>query len=305
MFKQRPYRGDADKILMLETAHHAGPTATHVVDLPYRLSSWSLDDPENVGLWEDETGKLAAWATFQFPMWFVDVAFDVRYDSPELQSQVLAWVDEKAAGWAVTSKARPCWFINVYSSQSGFIARLEQAGFRSQENVPGNPWSKVALELARPLLDPGPLPEGFSIRPLKGQAELEAAVALHRACFDSGNMTLAWRERLIQAPHYRPDLDLVVEALDGRLAGFWLGWFDQAGPGGQPTGQVEPMGVHPDFRQLGLGRKVLIAGLHNLKAAGAASIIVETDDYRNAAHSLYLSAGFELVQKVLIYRKNF
>lgn len=300
MFKQRPYRGEADKLLMLATAHHAGPTATHVVDLPYRLSSWSLDDPENVGLWEVENGKLVAWAVFQFPMWFVDVAFDVRYDSPELQNQVLAWVDEKATGWAVTSKARPCWFINVYASQSGFIERLAEVGFRSQEKVAENPWSKVALEL-KYLPDFIPLPEGFSIRPLKGKAEVEAAVALHRACFDSDNMTLAWRERLFEAPHYRPDLDLVVAGPDGRLAAFWLGWFDPA----IATGQVEPMGVHPNFRKLGLGRSLLIAGLHHLKAAGAASIIVETDDYRNAAHSLYLSVGFELVEKVLIYRKNY
>ena len=34
----------------------------HVVDLPYRLSSWALDDPDNVGLWLNEHGELRAWA---------------------------------------------------------------------------------------------------------------------------------------------------------------------------------------------------------------------------------------------------
>jgi uncharacterized protein YfaA (DUF2138 family) len=33
----------------------------HVVDLPYRLSSWALDDPENVRLWTDAEGRLLAW----------------------------------------------------------------------------------------------------------------------------------------------------------------------------------------------------------------------------------------------------
>lgn len=34
---------------------------THVADLPYRLSSWAFDYPENVGLWVDAEGKLAGW----------------------------------------------------------------------------------------------------------------------------------------------------------------------------------------------------------------------------------------------------
>src|SRR5262249_3582046 len=163
----RPYQGEPDKLLMLEVAHRSGEAATHVVDLPYRLGSWSLDDPENVGLWEDAEGKLVAWAAFQFPMWFVDYAFDARYASAELESLVLESVDAKADQWAATPKARPCWFFNVFSSQAGLIERLEQHGYRSQEKVPENPWSKVSLELTRPIPEPGQLPEGFSIRPLK------------------------------------------------------------------------------------------------------------------------------------------
>src|SRR3712207_4411350 len=122
MFKQRPYRGEADKTLMLEVAHFARDAATHVVDLPYRLASWALDDSENIGLWEDVDGKLVAWAVFQFPMWFVDYAFDARYESAEFEKQVLAWVDDTATKRAATVQARPCWFINAYAGQLSLIA---------------------------------------------------------------------------------------------------------------------------------------------------------------------------------------
>lgn len=305
MIKQRPYRGETDKLLMLEVAHFSSQQATHIVDLPYRLSSEALDNPENVGLWEDEAGNLLAWVVFQFSWWMVDYAFDERYCTTELEAQVLNWVDDRAKQWLLTPQSRPRWFFNVYDTQLSLIDRLEQLGFQSQENVPVNPWSKVFLKLTKPLPEIGQLPEGFTIRPLKGRAELGAAVALHQAAFESTNMNLAWRERILNAPHYYPEHDLVVEAPGGRLAAFCLCWFDAVGIEGQPTGQIEPMGVDPEFRKLGLGRNVLLAGLHSLKQAGATSLIVETDDYRNPAYTLYRSVGFELVQKVLIYRKDY
>lgn len=34
----------------------------HVADLPWRFSSWALDDPQNVRLWTDADGRLLAWA---------------------------------------------------------------------------------------------------------------------------------------------------------------------------------------------------------------------------------------------------
>ena len=33
----------------------------HVSDLPYRFSSWTLDEPANVALWNDTAGELLAW----------------------------------------------------------------------------------------------------------------------------------------------------------------------------------------------------------------------------------------------------
>ncbi len=114
-------------------------------------------------------------------------------------------------------------------------------------------------------------------------------------------MTVEWRGRILHAPEHNADLDLVAVAPDGHLAAFCLGWLDR----GSAYGQVEPMGVRPDLRRLGLGRAILSECLKRLHQHGAQKVQVETDDYRNAAFGLYAAVGFRVVRKVLVYRKDY
>jgi ribosomal protein S18 acetylase RimI-like enzyme len=65
------------------------------------------------------------------------------------------------------------------------------------------------------------------------------------------------------------------------------------------------LGCHKDFRQYALGRVALAEGLRRLQALGARNIFVETDNYRNTAFRLYQSFGFEVLQDVLVYRKDY
>jgi hypothetical protein len=71
---QRRFAGDLDLREMAALARAFPIDHLHVVDLPYRLCSWALDDPENVGLWVDDNGQLVAWAVLQAPWWTVDLA---------------------------------------------------------------------------------------------------------------------------------------------------------------------------------------------------------------------------------------
>lgn len=273
----------------------------HVIDLPYRLSSWAFDDPENVGLWVDVDGRLVAWAVMQAPFWAIDYAYDPGVNGA-LFREILNWASDRASRILGTPSGHPCWFVNVLASQTERILDLEQMGFASQSKVGEDSWSKVLMEnlasAANTLL-----PDGFTIRPLAGESELEAVVELHRAAFGTKSMTVEWRGRVLAAPEYISDLDLVVAAPDGRLAAFCLCWLNRSLS--VPSGQIEPLGVHPDFRKLGLGHAVLLEGLRRLRARGAQRIFVETDNYRDAALELYESAGFRVIKDVLVYRKDF
>jgi ribosomal protein S18 acetylase RimI-like enzyme len=102
-----------------------------------------------------------------------------------------------------------------------------------------------------------------------------------------------------------PARDLILVDADNQLAGFCIGWLTERGPYGQPAGQIEPLGIRADLQGQGLGKALLSACLTRLRAAGARSLYVETDNYRNSAFKLYTSAGFQVHREVIVYRKDY
>jgi mycothiol synthase len=300
---QRPFRGAADIQEMIALAEAFLDDSLHVVDLPYRFSSWAFDFPENVGLWIDARGELAAWAVLQPPFWTIDYAF--RWDAgASIHWQLLDWADKRARLILDTASGRPCWFVMVFEKQMDRRRELEAAGFTCQSDVGEDSWSKVLMARAAGAPIPScALPEGFVVRTLAGESEVEAYAKLHQAVFESRSMTAEWRARTLRCPQYIPELDLVAAAPDGRLAGFCICWL-QRGPQGA-SAQIEPLGVRADFRHLGLGRAVLSEALCRAHSLGAQQIYVETDNYREDALGLYQSAGFQIFQDVLVYRKDY
>jgi mycothiol synthase len=298
MSPSRLYQTETDKLHMAALARQYATNHLHVIDLPYRLSSWALDDPENACLWFDGSGNLQAWAVLQTPFWFID--YICPPGESALHGEILAWADARAHAILDTPYGHSCWFINAFSDQAERTQELESAGFACQADVGEDSWSKVWMRRPAELpMKEYHIPAGFSVRPLAGQPEVEAYVELHRAVFESKNMTVEWRARTLQHPSYRPDLDVVIAAPDGRLAAFCIGWLDGT------RGQIEPLGCHADFRGHGLGQAALAEVLRRLQAAGATEIYVETDNYRNTALALYEQMGFEIVRDVWVYRKDY
>jgi len=301
---QRPYRGLPDHASMIGLARRFAGDHLHVADLPYRLSSWALDDPANAALWLDGSGRLVAWAALQTPFWALDFALDPGAGAEGLPT-VLAWAGSRARQVACTPYGREAWFAKVFERHLDHRAHLEAAGFADQSGVAENPWS--AVWLARPAAGPlpaAPPPPGIALRPLAGREEVAAVVQLHRLAFETKNMTLEWRDRVVGHPGYVPELDLVAVEPQGDLVGYCLGWLAPAGPGGPAWGQIEPLCVRPTAWAGGLGRSLLVEVMRRLHARGAAVVRVETDDYRGPALNLYLSAGFRLQERVLVYRKD-
>ncbi len=300
---QRTYSGEQDQKAMIALAQADPDSNLHLVDLPYRLSSWTLDEPANAALWVDAGGELQAWAVMQTPFWAIDCALAPAAEAQSLP-QVLRWAQARAQEALDTAYGHPCWFVNVFSDQAARRTALEAAGFADQGNVDEDAWSKVLLKRPGDLpVKAAQPPAGFVLRTLGGAAEVEAYVSIHRAAFESKSMTAAWRARSLRRPEYRAELDLVMAAPDGRLAAFCIGWMCK--PGDETIGQIEPLGVHPDFQGKGLGRAILAEALRRMGSLGAGQVWVETDSYRDAAFALYESAGFRIARDVLVYRKDF
>ena len=276
----------------------------HIVDLPYRLCSWAFDERANCSLWQDADGQVLAWAVLQSPFWSIDYAIHPAAP-PDALDQILTWADQRVHAMHDTPFARPMWLINGFKGHQ-HEEILEAFGFHSQADVGEDSWTKVFFQRnALPVSKQQPLPDGFHIRPLGGSAEVDAYVALHRAVFQSESMTTAWRHRTLAHPDYVPQLDLVLVDVNNELAGFCIGWFTKQGPNGQPSGQIEPLGIRADMRGKGFGQALLGACFAQFTHVGATSLFVETDNYRDAAFNLYTSAGFQVIQDVTVYRKDY
>lgn len=301
---QRPFAGESDLYAMSALANRFAAENMHVTDLPYRFSSWAIDFHENVGLWVGNGDELVGWAVMQTPFWTIDYAYNVDA-ATDLHPHILKWADERAEAVVDSPSGRPIWFINVFTGQEGRIRDLNAAGFASQADVGENSWTKVLMKRnGQTSVEKPALPDGFAIRPLAGEDEVEAYVDLHQEVFESKSMTSEWRRNTLHHPAYIPNLDLVVVAPDGRLAGFCICWLNRSTEN-KITGQIEPLGIRKEFRQLGLGRTILLEGLSQLQDYGAQSIYVETDNYRDEAFLLYESVGYKVVQDVLVYRKDY
>jgi mycothiol synthase len=299
----RAYSAEADKLRMASLAQAFPASHLHTVDLPYRLSSWGLDESENTQLWETAKGALMGWVVLQTPFWTIDCACHPAVES-KLFPEMLAWAGQRAEEIVETPYGHPTWFVNVFATQAGRIQALEEAGFANQTEVGEDSWSKVLMQRSADPIRQYPAPKGFTIRPLAGVGEAAAYVALHQETFGSKNMTVAWRFRTLQHPAYSPDLDIVVAAPDGRLGAFCIGWL-MRGEDGVLIGQIEPLGCRPDFRGYALGRLALAEVLRRMQALEVRSILVETDNYRNTALALYESLGFRIIQGVVVFRKNY
>lgn len=104
--------------------------------------------------------------------------------------------------------------------------------------------------------------------------------------------------RLRETSLYRDDLDLVVLAPDGTIAGYALFWHDPV----SSTGLVEPMRTEDAHQRRGLARHLLTAGIERLAAAGARRIKICWEIDNPASGPLYRSVGFVPFRRPIPYQ---
>lgn len=296
-----PSVGDLRAMQMLAAAFPR--SATHAVDLPYRLSSAASvpqrpDCQVETILWH-EGSELVAWAVWTPGSQETDMAVHAMH-AATLEPEILAWSGERARALARGRSDPLLWWVSVRDDNESRIALLEANGFDRRTFVTRR-YERVLAELSSVSRE-SVLPDGLEVRPLRGESEVPAYVEAHRAAFNSTAMTIERRQSTLRVPGYRPELDLVVAARDGRVASFAILWL---GPerGGRCEGQFEPVGTHPDFQRRGLGRALLLEGMRRLRAAGATHAIAETENVRVAANALYRSVMRRTGRRKLHYSK--
>jgi ribosomal protein S18 acetylase RimI-like enzyme len=160
-----------------------------------------------------------------------------------------------------------------------------------------------SLRYLRPLnkqIAEHPLPTGFSIRCVKGKEEVEQLVALHRAAFGTNNMTIEYRLAMMSTPQYIQEMDLVAVTPNNELAAFCVCGFDDPD---KKIGYTDPIGTHPSYQRIGLGKALTSAGLIILRNAGANTVRLGTSNENIAMQRLANALGFVCVAEKLWFSK--
>ncbi len=214
-------------------------------------------------LWRLPNGELAAYAFVHFP--YNNLTFEVRLSewSNALENEILAWAEElMRAHYAgrLTDETLDC---TCRAEDQHKIAFFKRAGFERQEVET----LSFSILLDSPLPVPV-LPPGFTLHPLDPQRDLQQAVELFHLAHGTSNFTLQDRMAIINTESYLPDLDLVVQAPDGRLAGNCICGVEKDRANGMTVGFTDPLVVHPEFQHQGLAKALLLHGLEELRRRG-------------------------------------
>lgn len=226
----------------------------------------------------------------------------------------VGWMDEDGLEWVVKPLPGAAgvvldWFLarsadapvstTILDGEQHLHAALVVRGFKAREQGP------FFVQMWQPLahLSPVPsVPPGFSIRAVRGVADLTARVAVHEAAWHPSRMTVDSYRAVMRAWPYQSALDWVVEAPDGTFAASALIWLDPA----HGVGLLEPVGTHPEYRRLGLSRAVCLAALHALRDRGGTAAIVQPrgDAAYPIPYALYRGLGFQTLGRTLTYRRE-
>ena len=124
---------------------------------------------------------------------------------------------------------------------------------------------------------------------------------MHHSAFprQGAGYTAEVHRNLQAAPTYRPELDLVVIAPDGRFVAFCLAWLDKV----NHSANLEPLGTHPDFRRRGLARALLGEAMRRVRDLGGEMVYLGAGD--GPEKGLCDALGFEASARECFWYKQF
>lgn len=305
----RPYAGEADLhpiadlLNTCEAVDHLDEGIS-VEELREDLADPRLDPGRDVHLWEDAGGTLIGYAEVWAPepqpgeaadgfLWF-KVHPEAR--GLGLEAQIVTWGEERMREVARTRAGRAKLRSGARSDDTGRLALLDRLGFAT---------ARYFLRMARPLSKPIPeprFPEGFTLRHVAGERDADAWVAMFNESFiDHWNhhpKTVEIFKHIRADDGYRAEQDLIALAPDGTFAAFCYCRVhpEENARSGRNEGWVHALGTRRGFRKIGLGRALLLAGLHRLKADGVDTAILSVDAASpTGATRLYESVGFRKI----------
>ena len=313
---ERSYSGDRD----LEAIAHLINTCekvdrldegTSISQLQQEFNEPSLDKARDIRLWEDAEGKLIGFAQLWIPepgegidgsLWF-RVHPDAR--GGDLEAAAIAWGEVRMREVSAIPGAPVKLRSSARAENADRISLLTSYGFK-----PDRYFCRLARSISEPIPEPK-LPQGFTLIQFPGEQDSEAWVEMYNQSFidhwNHHDLTVDKFKYDLAKPDYRNDLDLIAVADDGKFVSLCYCEIsvDECDRTGRNEGWIACLGTRRGFRKIGLGRAMLLAGLHRLKAAGVETAILGVDaDNQSGAMKLYESVGFHNIRNSISYVKD-
>lgn len=253
------------------------------------------DPREIVHLWEDSNQDLLGWGMV-CPAWGgYEAVLHPSYRDRNLAATILEWAEGETVRW-LREMGRDRILVEVFEGDRVRSTLLEQYGYvlYAQRHI-------ISTRSLNEPIPAVPLPDGFRIRTMMGDHEADKLVVAQNAAFGWSWTTDEYR-RVMQTPAGKAEKHLIVTAPDGRFGAFCLLLSDPL----NALGMFENVGTHPDFRRLGLGKALLLAGFEKMKAQGLETVLVphHPTGENEAATALYTAVGFHPIYTVLGYSKT-
>ena len=201
-----------------------------------------------------------------------------------LEREMLAWIERHCEQKKEDPRAKEKLRIHTIEGNSARELLLAELGYQKGE---------IAGYLRLRPMDL-PIPDsdcsrGYQIRSIKGRDDYHKLAATTRLVFGHGEWFNAEvYEGITRCSFYRQDLDLVAVAEDGTFASFCTFRVDPA----SGITNLEPMGTHPDYRQLGLAKALISEGLKRTMKYDPTLFYIGGATDTPAANRLYDSVGY-------------
>lgn len=300
--RTRPFSGlsDLEKILdLLLTCQSAGYADTEFrsIELRIMFANPTFDARRLTLIFDDDSPLLAAFAVLWQGRY---LGMLVRPDQRgRLEERILEWAAEQVLAGPQSGNEHP--ELSILCRDDDVLSRSLYEGY-------GFSLEELELRMVRNLSEPIPepeFPEGFMLRSLDPATELDDWLQFDREMFGHAPHQLERWRRARADMDYDRALDLVAVDGDGKLAAMCycsIPSFETT-RGSVKEGRTEPIAVAAPHRRKGLGRAMVLCGLHLLKSRGMDRVLLTTAPDNAPAQRLYESLGYRLLYNASWYSK--
>ena len=301
--RMRPFSGQTDLANVLDllvTCQSAGYVDAELrsIELRVLLGNPAFDLSRLTRIFEDESGAMVAFALLWQGRY---LGMLVRPDQRgRLEAQILDWAVEQVRHSNWNEGEKPSIWALCRDDDVVSHDLYKRHGFLIDDKE-----FRMVRDLADPLPEPT-FPERFTLRSLDAANELDDWLDFYRiALGDRPSILQRWRA-IRDDEDYDPSLDLIAVDHDGGLAAMCYCSI----PSLETTrhdvrmGRTEPIAVAESYRRLGLGRAMVLSGLHLLRSRGMDRVLLTTDSDNAPAHRLYESLGYRLIYQACWYSKT-